>query len=427
MKQFDEIFAEKVKEAFSNYNAAHLADKGWKSFIARRNKRLQGVFFIPLWAKAASVLLLIAAGTVLTYKILNRQDENKTVVAALQSSSDTIAVSTSAPVKESSEEGKGKLVASTFTGEAEKKTINDEVITGRGTERINNEKTADNITGQPFKSVQEMPVSEISDPLEAEKPEKPSEDFEQQNALIAEALKKYLEADSADLTDITEKTIVKKSAVMAGVSGMMAVIDNVMASAPGVAAGFYYEHQFSKRISVRPGVAIAMHTSSLENSTGRSDLNYAAPLSDGTSGSTDSYDARLRLVALELPINMVFKIVAKEKSSFFLAAGASTMVCLNQKFTGTFLNAYTKQVTNTATGEATLMTNYSTVEVEKTEGAFSHADLFGLANLSAGYYLPFGKNNILIEPYVQVPLSSITSLNVKIFYSGMSVKMRFGN
>ncbi|HRU57803.1 MAG TPA: hypothetical protein P5190_11245, partial [Bacteroidales bacterium] len=125
-------------------------------------------------------------------------------------------------------------------------------------------------------------------------------------------------------------------------------------------------------------------------------------------------------------VNMVFNVIAKEKSSLFLSAGASTLICLSQKFTGTFVNSYTKTVTNSVTGEMMTYSNYSTVEVEKTERAFSHTDYFGLANISAGYSLPFGRGSLLIEPYVQMPLSGITSLDVKIYYSGISLKLKFG-
>ena len=71
-------------------------------------------------------------------------------------------------------------------------------------------------------------------------------------------------------------------------------------------------------------------------------------------------------------------------------------------------------------------TRFSSVEVENKEKAFSHTDYFSLANLSAGYSLPFGKNTIMIEPYLQIPVSGVTSLDLKIYYSGISLKLKFG-
>ncbi len=72
-------------------------------------------------------------------------------------------------------------------------------------------------------------------------------------------------------------------------------------------------------------------------------------------------------------------------------------------------------------------TRYSSVEVEKDYGAFSRADFFGLANLSAGYSFPYSKTGImLIEPFMQLPVNDLTSLNLRIRYAGVSMKLRFG-
>lgn len=432
MKQFDEIFREKVKEVFSNYNADHLVDKGWQSFIARRRKRFTGVIFLmPLWAKAAAVAIIITAGSLLTYRLINRH--NETSLTEIHNVKTGIPEKSAVP--EVSEETKtdatGKLSV------PENKSFAENIIKGQATvnskraESINGEiiaKPAGIIYDEIFKYIDNKPLNMLSDTGKVQEPDagKQLPVNKHDSVLIAEAVKKYEEATVTETDQTEEKTHKSKSSVIAGISGMMAVIDNVMATSPGVSAGVYYEYQFTRRIAVRPGVAIAMHSSPVENRTGRTDINYTVPLYDRTTGTTSSYEAKLRLVALEVPVNMVFKVIAKEKSSLFLSAGASTLIYLNQKFNGTFVNSYTKALSNTVTGEMTAYTNYSTVEVEKTESAFSHADYFGLANLSAGYSIPFGKSSMLIEPYLQMPLSGITSLNIKIYYSGISLKLKFG-
>ena len=72
-------------------------------------------------------------------------------------------------------------------------------------------------------------------------------------------------------------------------------------------------------------------------------------------------------------------------------------------------------------------TRYSTVEVNNSYGTLSRTDLFGLANFSAGYSLPYGKSGtMLIEPFMQLPVSDLTSLNLRVRYGGISIKIRFG-
>ncbi|NMC40185.1 MAG: PorT family protein [Bacteroidales bacterium] len=431
MKQFDDIFRDKVKDVFSNYNADHLAGKGWKSFMSRQKKRSRGLAVLPFWAKAASVVIIVTAGSLLTYRIAYRQDRTENFAVQntpAEGINKTVADPTSGP---SFQENSIQATAG--------KTGSEKVISGiikayPGNREVN--KTViipvydENKEGVAAAELNIVSAGNVSPDLEKEAPEKGKEitDTERRNALVEEALEKFLAADSAEISDSQVNKREKKSAILAGVSGMMAVIDNALTSAPGVAAGFYYEYRLSRRFSLRPGMAIAMHSSSIVNtSSGRKELKYIAPAYDGATGITDSYDARLSYVALEVPVDIVFKVFSGKKSDFYLAAGASTVINLNQHFTGTFLNSYTREVTDALSGESSLKTTYSTVEVEKTEGAFSHTDYFGLANISAGYSVPFGsKSSLLIEPYVQVPLSGITSLDVKIFYSGMSLKMRFG-
>jgi hypothetical protein len=41
--------------------------------------------------------------------------------------------------------------------------------------------------------------------------------------------------------------------------------------------------------------------------------------------------------------------------------------------------------------------------------------------------MPFGKSSrLLIEPYVQLPVNTLTSLNLRIRYGGLAFKIRFG-
>ncbi len=105
MKLFDDIFRENVDKAFSDYNADHLADEGWNSFMASRKKarRLKAIV-IPLWAKAASIALIVGAGALTAYLFINRNNSDdslaeseteteKEITAAVNSGS-SISVST---------------------------------------------------------------------------------------------------------------------------------------------------------------------------------------------------------------------------------------------------------------------------------------------------------------------------------------------
>ena len=81
MKQFDDIFRENVNKAFSNYNADHLAGEGWNSFVAGKNGRRRRAAVIPLWAGAASVMLIIGLCAFIAYRISTWQTAKEIITS----------------------------------------------------------------------------------------------------------------------------------------------------------------------------------------------------------------------------------------------------------------------------------------------------------------------------------------------------------
>ncbi|NLA49452.1 MAG: hypothetical protein GX876_08325, partial [Bacteroidales bacterium] len=103
-------------------------------------------------------------------------------------------------------------------------------------------------------------------------------------------------------------------------------------------------------------------------------------------------------------------------------------IYLSQQFTADYVNEYTRVTLDAATGQYGTESRFSTLEFEKDYGSFSRTDFFGLANLSAGYTFTYAKTGtMLIEPFLQLPVSDLTSLNLRIRYGGLSMKLRFGN
>jgi hypothetical protein len=220
----------------------------------------------------------------------------------------------------------------------------------------------------------------------------------------------------------------KKIAFTAGLSGMIAKVKDMISNSPGVSFGLYAEQRLTDNISIRPGLALAKHTYALQDiPSGDRDMfsDITAPALDGLMSSVESFDTYLDFMAMEIPINFLFKIHERRNKSLFVSAGASTMVYLSQSYSGTLNSVYTREVTNQTTGETYNETNRSIYKVESEYEAFSRMDLFGLANLSAGYSFPFSKHtNMVIEPFVQLPISKITSNNMRMGFGGVSIKIQ---
>ena len=404
MKRFDNIFIRRIKEALSDYNVDHLADEGWNNFIRKKKKRA-GII-IPLWAKAASVAVLLTTAGIITYKSflsIGNPDGRPTATAVKQETYDEVANDTIMVEKETTP--KDIIVAADIIERQPVLTVKSSTGQYIVKETVANHYTA----------IRKIPVS-LSD------------------LNLGINIKGYLDEKVWHYADFSPAMIdyevpekgKDRTNLLAGLSGMMAQVDNSVSANPATSLGIYLERSISERISFRPGIAITMQGYDLNNGVLKENDVFAAPVVNGASGSLDSYEAQLNLLALEIPVNIVFKVWERHKSMVFVSTGASTMVYLNQKFNGSFINAYTRQSYNDLTGITTYETNYSEVDVENNYGAFSHVDFFGLANFSAGYSIPFGKSNrLLIEPFIKLPISDLTSLDLRVFYGGMSLKLRF--
>jgi hypothetical protein len=420
MKQFDHKFKEQVDKAFGNYNADHLADVGWNAFVEKNRSSSNLIFILPLWAKAASIVALLTVGGYLTFNSLRISNEPNLTNTDLSHTA----------IQQANERVKEDIVIQNDSAVYEEATImrkimvsniksyiskdeNSEIII------INNEVTLNNAEQIALTETVGLEANESSFANATLSNAEINEDLEQiDNREVAKPLHNTLPLPY-NLTFVDEQQMTpkpRKTSFLAGLSGMVARVDNLVSDAPGVSIGLYADRKLTESISVRPGLAIARHNYELQSlSNSELAFDFTAPNLDGFDGSVVSAENHMEIVAMEIPINFIFTISERKKSSLFISAGTSSMIYLNQRFTGTINSRYVKQHFDTATGNTYYETTFLSTESESEYSAFSKVDLFGFANLSAGYVFPFGKNsNIQVEPFIQLPISSITSNNLRI-------------
>ncbi len=419
MKRFDDIFKQQVKDAFGNYNADHLADAGWKALQQKKgNSRWLGLI-IPVWAKAASVAILLSLGGFITYQTLNNQSKFEMAEIA----SYEIPEITNPIIPNIIVEDISSVKAIPKSSSAKRQVIIS----------VNSKQNSEEIIKINDLITETTPLATIDSAV--------IETYEKlQNESLALSIKDSVEVveDSpvivpkstlplAFTEEVDESIRTKKTSFFAGLSGMMARFENMVSSSPGVSVGLYTEHKLTNSISFRPGLALAKHSYDLQSISSGNDYMYASPSLDDFSGEVVSAETHMDMVAMEVPLNFVFKIRENRKRSIFLSAGASTMVYLSQRFTGSYQNVSTREVYDSASGVTSIESSYTNIEVENEYGAFSRVDYFGLANLSAGYAFPFGKgSSMLVEPFIQLPTHDITSSDLRIRFGGLSLKFQFG-
>lgn len=458
MKQFDEKFSRKAKEAFENYNADHLAGDGWNSYLNKYGQKRRRAIIVLLWARVASVAAVLAIAVLLTNRLNHRevdepgnqlaqQNRNELTESAInkeETTSGTIEITAAKPVTPSastdvtspaqaSQVTVGKSVQDRQAGmekpgyEVNPSTVpvlaeavkSDELIMAEANKAAGSRLTETAaVEGSRF--AENLRVAEVS-------PEMKLPDHQ---------IAIRLTADDDDGTKLNPKKTLQvldeiprermTTTIMGGLSGMMASIDNATSTSQGVSIGFYVEQQLTRRISVRPGLAMAKHNYAMESMSGGDiAMDYAAPELNGLSGTTTSYEADIEVLSMEVPVNFVFSLRKRGGSNLFVTTGASTVFYLNQRLSGNFSNTYTRATVD-AYGGVSYESMTTSVKVESDQELLNRVDLMGLANFSAGYSMPFGKvTHISFEPFVQLPMRDLTSLNLRIRYGGLSMKIRF--
>lgn len=458
MSKFDDIFSRKAKEAFENYNADHLAGDGWDSFASRYGKQRRRTIVFPLWARAASIIILVTAGVLFMNRFISRNPGEPTGLTAQQSGNemsdsteaqtDTNAVETvttaSVPVIADNElstretisgarqtgDGGRRVRQATDTGGLDGLTPDTGNLASGQTGDAQTRKTGNLAAGQSNEpAIAVVTESDKMDdiyagvnlalnPIEIRLTEKADSRL---NLPPVKVLDDYRAQPRQKMT----------TTLMTGLSGLMASIDNATTTAQGVSIGFYVERQLTRRISVRPGLAMAKHSYGMEGTPeevlagANTIMDYAAPELNGLSGTTSSYEADIDLLLMEVPVNFVFSLWRRAEKNFFISTGASTMLYLSQHMTGSFNNTYTKTMADSY-GGTTYATKTTTVQVEREHHLLNRVDFLGLANFSAGYSMPFGRGtHLLLEPFVQLPVKDLTSMNLRIRYGGLSMKIQF--
>ena len=228
-----------------------------------------------------------------------------------------------------------------------------------------------------------------------------------------------------DFIDIPREKMT--TTIMTGLSGMMASVDNTASVAQGISMGFYVEQQLTRRISVRPGLAMAKHSYTMEGIPGGNvAFDYAPPELNGMSGTTTSYEADVEVLSMEVPVNFVFSLRKRARSNLFITTGASTVIYLNQHLSGSLYNTYTRATVDSSTGEVSYESKNTSVTIESRQETLSRVDFLGLANFSAGYSFPFTKtSHFVFEPFIQLPVKDLTTMNLRIRYGGLSMKLQF--
>jgi hypothetical protein len=195
-------------------------------------------------------------------------------------------------------------------------------------------------------------------------------------------------------------------------------------SSINMGGGFSADYQLAKKISISTGMYIAKNELGYNNGSGNviqslKNADYAADNSlamiDGNSAQTD-----VSFMAIDIPLNLKYRL-----NKVSVSAGVSSLIFLSEKFTTNYNASVTNTTFNSETSRYETNTSVQNYTNEEKSGSFNHFDFAGLLNVSVGYDIPLVSGSIAVEPYVKVPLSNITSRELKMGSGGVMVRYTF--
>lgn len=426
MKPFSEEFVTKVKEVFTDYDASHLVDAGWSAYQQKHGAQNKSRALWLAMARVASVALLLSVGVGVTYFFVSRQNQSNNTVEVLgetqptltegkpQTPNDKINPRLSKPVLAQDKEDTDLAITKTSKPQREViKSISEPVAVASVTSHQHKNLVADSIQ-QDSTHIQHINSKTQVDTVSIVS-------LKEYDILIAGQPVEF-ETDKTPAAD-------KKLSLYAGISGMIAKVEHLISDAPGVSVGFYAKQKLAQNISLQTGIAVCRQDYSFQP-IGYSGSDYMGEslftsLDQNNLESATSTDNRMEILSIEIPLNVVFTIRKTPKSHFYITTGASSLVFLDQKFSETVSYPYTTEFYNPQTGITQTEAHFKQFKAEDSYNAFSKVNLFGLFNLMVGYSFPLTQGSLVsVEPFLQLPITDITSNNINLSFGGISLKVQ---
>ncbi len=423
MKPFDEKFADNVREAFDQWQEEMPPD-AWNAMSARLQGKGKGkvVAFWPFLAKAAGVALL-AGMSVYWYVGFSPKGNEK--FAASQKSTQAVEPANDAPASVTLLAPKDPAYTPHTTATQITTTLKAPLHT---TLRVVSPPAAKSaVAEEPMIVALAVPAAQAA--VVEEKPLAPEPGVQKETPVQEQ--QKAPESPRLAINHIAEPLpaaiATRPGRLTWGIAAgsMLAFAENSVSDAPGYNAGITAEFALTDQIRLSAGGLLTYHQFELVNFSNAEFANDYLPDNTNLAQVKLTGNNQYEMLALEIPLNAQFNLMETRGRRLYLSTGFSSLLYLQQRFTGINTAFFESKVFNQTTGRYDLQYNATTFEVNEEYPALSRFDFGRLLNLSLGYVIRREKGAMVIEPFVKLPIGTITSRNLNLGMGGISVKYRF--
>jgi hypothetical protein len=437
MKPFDDKLADNVRETFDNWRE-QVPDGAWAKMSAKlddaRNPRV-----IPFWKKSGRVaaISLLAAATVALLMVPLIFLNNKTDSTSASSLSD---ISEELILTETEIEANPSIALKQ----------NDILPEATGSFAKNEKQVA--ATKIPLQT------ANVTDPQKEDPALHQTEYFlvlndkiDDQKTFNLDEVARITEKELAEISSVATGQIVETAFVpdvaenhpldlfhldtsrtnrfswSVSASPTISFANNQPNPLPGLTAGVAAGYELSNRVRLEVGGLLSYNQVDIRNEATFSIVENFSNLYAGQDASAPrplfSGNNKYNLLAVEIPANFQFSIFDGPGSKFFVSTGLSSLFFLHQSVSGVNYIHVQNDISGMPSGSQSFSS--TTIFVDENYGPFSRIDLARILNLSAGYVFVGKKNSIVLEPFLKLPLGTISSSNLSLGMGGVSLKLLF--
>lgn len=455
MKPFDDRFADRVREVFDQHEEA-FDPKAWDTMRARLSKEKKPLF-IALWpfvSRAAAVLILVVGMAWLFNDLFSpgnewladNPGETGEVAGNMVPSSESKAIggkfpavsepdamsgarteilSSPLPVTENGPAA-GQSKSAGSSGKT-KTSIIDYGLSGPYAMRVGDE-PADTLTAYPSHEKNELP--EQTALLQVA--------VEEQTASPQETPASHVNGGPSGLAALPAESLPMAVSLVPDAPGgralswsvaagsMMTYAGQQLASGMGFSGGVISEWKATKTFRLSSGLILAYQQFAVDGMPLQPEMKQSDNTPDEYSVRTYA-DNEYEMLALDIPLNIQYRFMEAGKGQWFVSAGLSSLLYLQQHVSGKETAYIYANLPETASDSNRSISYTSEVKVEANYDALQRFDFARLLNLSFGYEIQGEKSATIIEPFIKYPLGTLSSREIKMGMGGISLRYRFGH
>jgi hypothetical protein len=134
----------------------------------------------------------------------------------------------------------------------------------------------------------------------------------------------------------------------------------------------------------------------------------------------NSAESKLEFVGIDIPLNVQFKL-----NKMIFTTGFSSLLYVQEKYSYSYNSMVTNTLYNSSTAKYETQNSVNQVNEQEKSELFNRFDFARLLNFAIGYNIPLTKGDLVLEPYLKLPIGFVSSQEIKMGSGGFAVRYNF--